>query len=214
MFRLFGLLLVGLVVFSAYNPQIILADSLGLEKKCVFELYQFRSPVIEGCALTYNSDGLFEHYTFLKKGQFGSAKVYTGVPGYGPQPGDADVFVKQKCPISVTQKIDKMFEDTEIQSFEGAKSFIIRYANEFIKSDVKVATITLTKGGKQIVAKASLPLLSLETFSIKLEPIKGPDEFFYGALDNGMTVKFRDSRESTLSLLGDVGAFDYRGGCG
>ena len=107
-----------------------------------------------------------------------------------------------------------MFEDTEIQSFEGAKSFIIRYANEFIKSDVKVATITLTKGGKQIVAKASLPLLSLETFSIKLEPIKGPDEFFYGALDNGMTVKFRDSRESTLSLLGDVGAFDYRGGCG
>ncbi|MDA7587261.1 hypothetical protein N8783_05185 [Alphaproteobacteria bacterium] len=67
MFRLFSIVI--LLVVSGVNSS--WGNSTGSPRKCIFELYQFRSPVISGCSLQYNSNGLTEVYVYSKKGQFG-----------------------------------------------------------------------------------------------------------------------------------------------
>ena len=203
-------LVFGLILLFPFNGYSAWASSGNVHKKCIFELYQFRSPVISGCALTYNSNGLVETYTYFKSSQFGKNQVYTGQPGYGPQLGDKGVVVKKKCPRAVVKGIDKMFETSEVKSFDGVKSAIKQYAKTFMQGDMKVSTITFQKTGEQF---DGLAILLGEDFSVKLKEEKGKDNFLIGSLENGMSLKFRDAAVSTLTAQGDFGSLDFKGGC-
>ena len=209
MFRLLVSLFYGLsLVMCAAG---ILSTAVASEnRKCIFELYQFRSPIISGCGLTYNDNGLTEVYTYIKKGQYGSAQVYSGQPGYGPQLGQKDVMVKGKCPNAVVREIDKMLKDSEVKSFEGAKNTINEYAKIFMQNEIRVGTVNFQQNGSEYQGVAALLGGS---FPVTLKSEGAQDQFLYGALENGMTMKFRVAKKSTLTMEGDFGALDFRGGC-
>ena len=206
MIRLFSIVIL-LVVFGVNSSW---GNSTSSPRKCIFELYQFRSPVISGCSLQYNSNGLTEVYVYSKKGQFGQSQVYTGQPGFGPQPGEKGVIVKQKCPRTVVSELDKMLKGSEVGSFEGAKNAIKKYSALFMQGEMRVATVSFEGGLDDFDGDVSM---LGGGFAVNLAAEGGNDRFISGSIDNGMSIKFRDATTSTLTIQGDFGALDYKGGC-
>lgn len=195
---------------SNFEPRQSQIKNLKYDQKCIFEFYQYRSPSIDGCEFSITKGGIEETFTYIKNGQFGRKEVYTGLPTYSPKSRDKNAHVQSGCPAEVVTKINKDLKNSELKSWANMKTSVKNEMSPFFSSDMRTATVKLGKSGSEIIGYFDLLGMSSQ-LSLKEQNDRGIS--LVGELQSGVTVQFKTSPQSTLSVISFSGALDFRGGC-
>jgi hypothetical protein len=218
------------VILSLFLFMCVIKSSQSIEKSCLYDFKQYRTPIFDNCYLIASKNKVFEIYISPDEGTYSGQLDYIPFTEKSP-----NIRTLTNCPSqqkAIFKKMVSGMKEAQKQQCEKGKilkedeklcSFVLR--NSFINWDYTKKFFRLFANGlsnqmgivKLKIDTSSSPMkgkLNLSTALINIKRFEKTEfGFLKGKAESSLNVLVNDSKKSSLSLSGGFGALDYEGSC-